>query len=254
MNCFKDDCLVGKTYLITGASSGIGRASARLIAECGGRVIVSGRDTDRLNATLTQLPGLGHMAFPVALEGADQACEWVKGVLESTGPLSGVFHCAGSELIRPIRMLKQVQLDQVLGSSLLAGFGIARAISKKNALEDNASLVFMSSVAGSTGQVGMTAYSAAKAGIDGMVRSLACEFAPRMIRVNSIAAGAVRTAMHDRLTKGTAEEAAAAYESSHLLGFGEADDVSRAAVFLLSDASRWITGTTLIVDGGYMVR
>lgn len=254
MSYFKNDCLADKVYLITGASSGIGRATARRVAECGGRVIVSGRDVDRLNATLSELAGTGHIASSCVLEDADQAFDWAKGVVESTGTLSGVFHCAGIELIRPIKMLKQAQLNQILGSSLMAGFGIARALSQRNALNDGASIIFMSSVAGSTGQVGMTAYSAAKAGIDGMVRSLACEMAPRKIRVNSIAAGAVKTAMHDRLTKGGGEDATNAYEQSHLLGFGDADDVAHAALFLLSDASRWITGTSLVVDGGYMVR
>ncbi|MDC6130107.1 SDR family oxidoreductase, partial [Burkholderia gladioli] len=133
-------------------------------------------------------------------------------------------------------------------------FGIARAAARKGVMEDGASLVLMSSVAASTGQVGMTAYSAAKAGIEGLVRSLACELAPRRIRVNAIAAGAVRTAMHERLTRGSPDEAVAAYESSHLLGFGEPEDVAGAALFLLSGASRWITGTALAVDGGYRVR
>jgi NAD(P)-dependent dehydrogenase (short-subunit alcohol dehydrogenase family) len=151
-------------------------------------------------------------------------------------------------------MIKQAQLNDVLGSSLFAAFGIARAMSAKNALVDGGSIVFMSSVAGSTGQVGMTAYSAAKAGIDGLVRSLACELAVKKIRVNSIAAGAVHTAMHDRLTKGSGDEATLAYSQSHLLGFGQAEDVAQAALYLLSPLSRWVTGTTMVVDGGYMVR
>jgi NAD(P)-dependent dehydrogenase (short-subunit alcohol dehydrogenase family) len=112
----------------------------------------------------------------------------------------------------------------------------------------------MSSVAGSTGQVGMTAYSAAKSAIDGMVRSLACELASRQIRVNSIAAGAVHTAMHDRLTKGSSDDATHAYANAHLLGFGTPLDVAQAVIYLLSPASRWITGTTMFVDGGYAVR
>lgn len=254
MNYFKNDCLAGKTFLITGASSGIGQATAQKVAECGGLVVISGRDNERLNATLDKLPGKDHVASACDLRDADQAFDWTKTIIGKSGALSGVFHCAGIELIRPIKMLKQAHLDQILGSSLMASFGIARALSQKNALNDGASMVFMSSVAGSTGQVGMTAYSAAKAGVDGLVRSLACEMAPRKIRVNSIASGAVKTAMHDRLTKGGGEDATAAYEQSHLLGFGEVDDIAQAATFLLSDASRWITGTTLVVDGGYMVR
>lgn len=254
MNLFRSDALDGMTYLVTGASSGIGKATAIMLAECGARVIVHGRDESRLNSTLEALPGTGHSMSIAVLESADQANEWVKSLLDVGGPLNGAFHCAGVELIRPIRMTKQAQLNEVFGSSLFSAFGIARALYAKNTLIDGGSLVFMSSVAGLTGQVGMTAYSAAKAAIDGMVRSLACDFASRKVRVNSIAAGAVHTAMHDRLTKGSGDSATTSYEQSHLLGFGQAQDVAQAALYLLSPASRWVTGTTLVVDGGYTVR
>lgn len=100
----------------------------------------------------------------------------------------------------------------------------------------------------------MTAYSAAKAAVDGMMRSLAVELAPRGIRVNSIAAGAVETAMHGRLANTLPSAAMEAYEAKHLLGFGRPEDVASAAVFLLSPAARWITGTTMVVDGGFTVR
>jgi NAD(P)-dependent dehydrogenase (short-subunit alcohol dehydrogenase family) len=254
MNIFRSDSLQGMTYLVTGASSGIGQATARLLSDCGARVVLNGRDEGRLNQTLSELKGDGHLVAAASLENADQTSEWLKRVLETRAPLTGIFHCAGMELIRPARMIKQAQLNEVLGSSLFAAFGLARAISAKNALVNGGSIVFMSSVAGSTGQVGMTAYSAAKAGIDGLVRSLACEFAPKGIRVNSIAAGAVHTAMHDRLTNGSGDEATLAYEQSHLLGFGESKDIAQAALYLLSPASRWVTGTTMVIDGGYMVR
>jgi NAD(P)-dependent dehydrogenase (short-subunit alcohol dehydrogenase family) len=151
-------------------------------------------------------------------------------------------------------MTKQAQLNDVFGSSLFAAFGIARSASQKNTIIDGGTLVFMSSVVSSTGQQGMTAYSAAKAGIDALVRSLACEMASRNIRVNSIISGAVKTAMHDRLTETSSGNTMTNYEKSHLLGFGETEYISNAALFLLSSASHWVTGTNLVVDGGYMVR
>lgn len=254
MNFFRNDSLSGKCYLVTGASSGIGKATANLLSACGARLVISGRDEQRLGATMSELRGAGHRLAPVSLQGTDQSHDWLRALLDETGPLDGAFHCAGKELIRPIRMIKQAQLDELLGSSLFAAFGIARALSAKNSLVDGGSIVFMSSVAGLTGQVGMTAYGAAKAGIDGLVRSLACELAPRGIRVNSIAAGAVNTAMHHRLTNGSGDDAMLAYARMHLLGFGEPEDVAQAALYLLSPASRWVTGTTMIVDGGYAVR
>jgi NAD(P)-dependent dehydrogenase (short-subunit alcohol dehydrogenase family) len=255
MNVFFENCLSHNTYLVTGASSGIGRATAAMIAQYGGKVIVSGRDEARLQNTLSSLtPKANHSVSVQALTDADQTADWIKDIVETHGPLTGVFHSAGVELIRPVRMTKQTHLNDVFGSSLYAAFGIARAISQKNTLVDGGSVVFMSSVAGSTGQIGMTAYSAAKAAVDGLVRSLACEMAPRRIRINSIAAGAVKTAMHERLTKGSGTESETEYEKSHLLGFGNPDDIANAAIFLLSEASRWVTGSTLLVDGGYVVR
>lgn len=251
---FAEDCLAGGTYLVTGASSGIGRATALLIAACGGRVIGAGRDAGRLAELQEVLPGTGHVVSAQELRDADTVTDWVKGLVEAHGPLSGVFHGAGVELIKPARMTRQADLDKVLAGSLYAGFGIARAVSQKNTMVDGGSVVLMSSVAGATGQVGMTVYSAAKAGVEGLVRSLSCELAARAIRVNAIAAGAVETAMHARLTRGSGEAATAEYARSHLLGFGAADDVANAAVFLLSGASRWITGSVMAVDGGYMVR
>jgi NAD(P)-dependent dehydrogenase (short-subunit alcohol dehydrogenase family) len=254
MTIFKSDALRGMTYLITGASSGIGKVTSVLLSQCGARVIVSGRDKHRLNLTLAELKGSDHLAIAAVLETADQTYDWMREVLESTGPLTGIFHCAGVELIRPIRMIKQEQLDLVFSSSLFAAFGIARAASAKNAIENGGSVVFMSSLAGLTGQVGMTAYGATKAAINGLVKSLACELSSRAIRVNSIAAGGVYTPMHDRLTKSTGESSSELYKHSHLLGFGDPEDIANAAVYLLSPASRWVTGTTMIVDGGYTVR
>ena len=252
---FADDCLAGGTYLVTGASSGIGRATATLIAACGGKVIGAGRDEGRLAEVKAQLAGdAGHVMVAQELRDADTVTDWVKALVETHGPLAGVFHGAGVELIKPARLMRQANIEDVFSSSLYAAFGIARAISQKNTMQDGGAAVFMSSVAGSTGQVGMTAYSAAKAGIDGLVRSLACELAARAIRVNAIAAGAVETAIHARLTKGSGDGATAEYARSHLLGFGAAEDVANAAVFLLSGASRWVTGSVMAVDGGYMVR
>lgn len=255
MNTFSDTCLSGRTYLVTGASSGIGLATAELLATCGARLIISGRDASKLERAFTTLdPRNDHVLEVQTLVNADDTADWIKALSQQYGPLNGIFHSAGSELIRPVRLTKQEQLNEVFSTSVFASFGVARAAAQKGVLADGASVVFMSSVAGSTGQAGMTAYSAAKASVDGLVRSLACELAPRRIRANSIAAGAVKTAMHDRLVKNSGEAAIQSYEQAHLLGFGEPNDIANAVVFLLSDSSAWMTGTTMFVDGGYVVR
>ena len=251
-NFFKNDLLTGQRFLVTGASSGLGRAVAASIAACGGQVLGVGRHAERLQEALLSWPGQGHVTCIQDLSDADTTADWVKGVAQEHGPLNGIFHAAGTELLRPIRMSKQAQFNEAFGSAFFAAAGLARAASQKGIMVDGGSLVFMSSVAGSSGKVGMAAYSASRAAVEGMVRSLACEFATRHIRVNAIAAGAVQTAMHDRITQGAAADVVDAYASKHLLGFGEPGDIANAAVYLLSPAGRWITGTTLTVDGGYL--
>lgn len=251
---FSEDYLAGRSYLVTGASSGIGRAAALLIARCGGRVVAGGRDVERLEATLAALPGSGHQALPGDLSDADGAAEWVKSGVALHGALDGAFHCAGVASIRAVRLLRQQHIDEAMGSALFAGLGIARALAQRGAMNDGGALVYMSSVAGSAGQAGLAAYGAAKAGVDGMVRALACEFAPRRIRVNAIAAGAVQTPMHERLARAGTDASMQAYEAQHLLGFGTPEDVANAVLFLLGPAGRWVTGTTLAVDGGYLCK
>lgn len=254
MNLFRSDALAGMTYLVTGSSSGIGKAAAILLAESGARIIAHGRDEFRLQDTLEAMPGSGHSMSIAALDSADQTFDWIRSIVEKEGPLNGVFHCAGVELIRPARMIKQVNLNEVFGSSLFSAFGISRALSATDAMLDGGSVVFMSSLAGVNGQVGMSAYGAAKAAINGLVKSLSCELASRNIRVNSIAAGAVHTPMLQRVTNKTGGNASKAYSDSHLLGFGNSNDIANAALYLLSPMSSWVTGSVMVVDGGYTVR
>lgn len=252
MTTFSPVALAGKTVLVTGASSGLGRAAAAAIAAHGGRVIVSGRDKDRLEATLMALGGAGHSGIAGPLDDADQATDLVVEASRRSGGLDGIFHSAGAELVLPMRLVKQKHLDQALGAALMGALGIARAAAKAEVMKEGASIIFMSSGAAHRGKPGMVGYSAAKAGIEGMTRSLACELAPKTVRVNAIAGGGVETEMHHRWIRTLSDEAVAAYTAQHLLGFGKPQDIADAVLFLLSPASSWITGTTLVVDGGFL--
>ena len=251
---FARDCLSGKRILVTGASSGIGRETALHLSRYGAELIVSGRDEQRLEASLAALEGSGHSLLATDLTDADSTAEAVQGIAASGGPLHGIVHSAGTSLVLPAKLTKSHHLDDLFGAAVRGALGIARAAGKKNVVADGGSLVFMSSVSSLRGRAGMVAYSAAKAAVDGMVRALAAELAGRRIRVNSIISGAVATAMHNDFVESVNATLVENYRNLHMLGFGEPGDIADAATFLLSDASTWITGTSLVVDGGYTAK
>jgi NAD(P)-dependent dehydrogenase (short-subunit alcohol dehydrogenase family) len=251
MSIYAPDMLADRHVLVTGASSGLGRGAAIALAASGARVTLMGRNAERLEETRAALVGTGHATVAAAFADLEATADAIKALADKHGTLDGIFHAAGTELVRPMRMFKNDHAAGLFEAALYGSLGIARAAASRGVLGDGASMVFMSSVAGLRGTAGMVGYSAAKAAVDGMVRSLACELAPRRIRVNSIAAGAVETEMHVRLARTLGENAMGDYERRHLLGFGRPADIANAALFLLGDASVWITGTTLSVDGGY---
>lgn len=247
---FAADALAGKRILVTGASSGLGRATAILLAASGARLALVARDEKRLAETAAMLAGGDHSFHSADLTDADACADAVAKIASEVGPLDGVFHSAGTTLVLPVKLIKSRHLNEVFGAGVWGAFGIARAAAKKNVMVDGGSLVFMSSSAALMGRPALSGYCAAKAAVDGMVRALAVEFAPRRIRANSINAGAVETAMHKEYVALISEQAAKEYNDFHLLGFGQPDDVANAALFLLSDASGWITGSSMVVDGG----
>ena len=243
--------MVGRTVLVTGASSGLGRAAAEMIAACGGRIVAVARDEARLRACIDGLAGEGHQARVCDVSDADAAAALVGDAAKEAGGLHGLFHSAGEGLILPARLTKPANVQAVFGAAVNGAFGVVRAAARQGVMAPGASLVLMSSVAAHRGRAGMAAYSAAKAAIEGAVRALAVELAPRQIRVNALAAGGVQTAMNDRITANLAEGGADAYAAAHPLGMGRPEDVAAAVLFLLSPAARWITGSTMVVDGGY---
>jgi NAD(P)-dependent dehydrogenase (short-subunit alcohol dehydrogenase family) len=244
--------LQGRTIVVTGASSGIGRAVAQAAARLGARVVLLGRDETRLTETQALLDGAGHTCVTLELTQYDEIPAAFKKIIAEHGPLSGLVHCAGVEGFLPIGLVKPANIERMLSITVTAGLMLTKALTARDAcVAGQASIVYLSSVAGGRGEAGMSMYSASKAAVEGAVRSLAVELAPRGVRVNAIAAGAVKTPMHDRIVSRIPADAVAAYERKHLLGFGEPEAVADAVTFLLGPGSRWITGTTLVVDGGY---
>jgi NAD(P)-dependent dehydrogenase (short-subunit alcohol dehydrogenase family) len=218
---FTPDCLAGNKILITGASSGLGRAAAIATSRCGAELIITGRNAERLEGTLAELDGAGHSARVFEHDTADATADLVRDVVKQAGPLHGIFHAAGISMTLPVRLIKQQQIDAVFRSSVYAAYGLARAAAQKNLMQDGGSLIFMSSISALKGHNGMTIYSSAKAAVDALVRSAAMELAPRRIRVNSILCGAVFTEMYAREVDRMGQEWVDSIGNKHPLGFGQ---------------------------------
>lgn len=248
---FAPSSFAGRRIVVAGASSGLGRAAALALAEAGADLVLLGRNEDRLREVADAAGGQAWQSVDLA---DDNSADAVIREIATAAPIDGIFHSAGTSLVAPMRLTKTGQIDDLFGAAVYGALGVARAASRRGVMRDGGAIVFMSSVSSLRGRRGMVAYSAAKAATSGLVRALAVELADRGIRVNSIAAGAIETEMHQDFASAVSEEMIANYRNLHPLGFGRADDVANAVMFLLSDATRWITGVDLSVDGGYAAK
>ena len=250
---FNSTALADRTILVTGASSGLCRATCDVLSQLGARVIAVGRDEGRLIETAEQLEGNGHLVRPFDLSNVNDIPPWMKSLATDHGPLLGVVHSAGQHLARPLQMLKPDAVQELMQVNVTAGMMLAKGLRQRGVHESPASIVFLSSVMGQVGQAGVSAYCASKGAVDAMTRSLALELAPQGIRVNAVAPGQVETEMLDQQKQTLTAEQFDRIKAMHPLGLGQPEDVAHAIAFLLADTSRWINGTTLTVDGGYTI-
>jgi NAD(P)-dependent dehydrogenase (short-subunit alcohol dehydrogenase family) len=238
-------------FLVTGASSGIGRAVAIGLACRGARVLLNGRDPARLAQTFTALPGHGHVVVPAPLTDLDQTGAWVCDLAKTHGPLRGVVHSAGINSGYPLRALKQAHVAELMKINIDVSLGLLKGFRQKHVHGPKGSVVFIASVMGLVGAASKTAYCASKGALVALARAAAIELGQEGIRVNCVAPGYVATEMLEKLKAQLTEEQFEAIRALHPLGFGRPEDVAEAALFLLGETARWITGTTLVVDGGY---
>ena len=246
--------LENKNILITGASSGIGRQCAISCSKMGANIILIARNKERIRETLYQLEKGDHLYYSLDITKYDELEPIIKDVVSKLGKISGFIHSAGIEMTIPLKMLKSQQLEDVFSINVISAFNIARVVSKKKYVGDNASFIFISSVMAILGQPGKIGYCSSKGALMSGVKAMALEFVVKKIRVNSILPGMVKSEMSNKLLNTISEEARNDIASMHPLGIGNVADVANACIYLLSDASRWVTGTNLIVDGGYSAR
>lgn len=236
----------GERYAVTGASSGMGRLTALELARSGAEVLAIGRDITRLDSLKDEFP---ERIFTASLDVCDSSAleEAVSGFTTQHGKLNGGVHAAGVSGIMPFRNYDREHAEEIMNVNFWAGMELLKLITRSKFGLSGTSTVIFSSVASVSPTKGMFAYSASKAAVDAAIRSVSREIASKHHRVNSILPGWVITTMTDSLST-TAD--VQSILSRYSLGAGRPEDVIPMVMFLLSDSSRWITGTSIFVDGG----
>jgi NAD(P)-dependent dehydrogenase (short-subunit alcohol dehydrogenase family) len=247
---FNPFSLNGKTILITGASSGIGRGIAIECSKMGAKLIISGRNTERLAETFNSLEGDGHIIIQADLSiQAD-----IDRLVDETPVLNGCVHSAGIPKIATVKFINRGLLEDILNINTVAPILLTSLLIKKKKLQKKASIVFISSISGvCVANTGESSYSATKGAISGFVKGAAFELAAQGTRVNSINPGLVPTRILELSNSVFSEEQLkdTMYGRYPLKRVGTPEDIAYGAIYLLSDASSWVTGVNLIVDGGY---
>ncbi len=247
--------LEGKHVVISGASSGIGQQCAISCAAMGAKVSILGRNGARLEQTLSMMKGSGHCAYIVDLTIEADVKETVKRIVADNGRIGGLLNVAGISTTLLMKSVSSKKLDEFFQNNVYSAFILTREVCKMGHFSaDGGSVVFFSSVMGSYGEKGKSLYAMTKGALQAGAKSLACELAAKNIRVNTVSPGVIITPINENLPHISDPEKREVLEKSHLLGLGETVDVANACVYLLSNASRWVTGINLFVDGGYTAK
>ncbi len=241
-----DFCLEGRTVLVTGASSGIGAAVARLCAELGARIVLNGRDAARLSSVHAELAGDGHVivAGDLSLE------ETRESLLNAVPTYDGLASCAGIAALVPLRMANAAHFQKMLDVNFLAPITLTQRLLYKKKLRQGASLVYVTALAAHVSPQAAAAYAASKAALEAASRTLGLEQARSRIRANCVAPGYVQTPMLESL--GNSADMSEKFNLTPL-GRLAPEDVAGSVCWLLSSASRWITRSTLKMDGGLSI-
>ena len=239
--------LENKTILVTGASSGIGKAIAIECTKIGAQVVITGRNEQRLAETYEQLEGR-HPDYIVA---DLTKKEDIEKLVIQTGLLNGLVNCAGLTIPKPFKFLLEEDIEKIMTVNFNAPLLLTQQLVKKKKLKKGASVVFISSISGTkVSAVAESIYSASKGAVNGLCKGLALELAPQQIRVNTINPGIIETSIFSdgAITEEQLQQNMAKYP---LKRYGKPEEVAYAVVYLLSGASSWVTGSNLLIDGGY---
>lgn len=245
MMIFNPFSLEGKAILVTGASSGIGRGIAVTCSKMGATVIINGRNTTKLDETLSQLVGNGHSIAVGDLTNTSA----LEGLVRTLPKLDGLVHCAGMGQRIPCKDLHSSDINQIMDVNFKAPVMLQAELLRQKKINKSASIVFVASIASWVPSFGNSVYSASKGAIVSYANCLALELAPRKVRVNCISPAMVWTNLI--LKDGVDEEQLKEDESKYpLKRYGTPDDIANLAIYMLSDASSWMTGSNVKISGG----
>jgi NAD(P)-dependent dehydrogenase (short-subunit alcohol dehydrogenase family) len=250
---FNPFTLTGKRVLVTGASSGLGQAIALACAKMGAELLVTGRDQARLAQTLEQLQVISALPHQAVVADLTQASEREALVNAVGAEIHGLVHSAGISRLCPVRMMSEAHLREVQSINVDAPLLLTQALLKRNLVGVQGSILFIASIAAHIGVAGVGAYSGTKAALIAISRCLAMEVVKRRIRVNCLCPALVETPLLDATMQAIGADSTEKQRSYYPLGFGKPEDVANAALFMLSDGSRWITGVDLVMDGGLTI-
>lgn len=237
--------LEGKTILVTGSSSGIGKQIAISISEGGGKLIITGRNKERLETTYNELNGTGHNMIVADLAQNED----IDSLVQQIGEINGLVHCAGKTAHMPARFIKPTHIADMFKLNFEAPVLLTSQLLVKRKLQKQSSIVFISSVTTQAPFFGGSLYVSSKAALEGYSKVLSLEIAPKGMRSNCISPGFIKTDMIKQTAETVSQEVIDKVEKSQMLGAGKPEDVAQAVIYFLSDASRWVTGTNLLLGG-----
>lgn len=243
--------LTGKSVIVSGASAGIGRATAIYLSKLGARVAIIARREDQLKETLVKMDGDKHKYYVCDLSETNEIEPLVKTIIKDFGPISGLAYCAGAGSMRPLPVLKAEYIEKVMALHFYAFIEMVRVLSKRGNTAPSTSIVSISSIASRVGSKSKIAYCAAKASLDAATRCLAKELAAKNIRVNTIQPSWVNTAILEDYREKWADSDYANKSFERLyLGVTEPEEIAGMVAFLMSDICKTITGTAILIDSG----
>ncbi len=240
--------LEGKTILVTGASSNIGRQIAVKCSEMGANMIISARNEERLKETLSKMTGEDHKIVQSDLSEAEQ----IPALVDQLPELDGIIMCAAVFRTTPIRNNRRKYTEEMFKTNTFANIDLVQLLLKNRKIKDGGSILFISSVAAYRPYAGNALYSATKGAINSFCQVLAIEQGGRKIRANCVSPGIIQSDMEVK-DWAVSQEELDKEEARFPLGFGHTEDIAYAAVYMMSDASKWVTGTNMIVDGGQSI-